>query len=76
MTRDSYRTADYDAPSGTIWVCTACGKSSKNRIEGDPRSWWDASCFMHAVLCEADSIVRDLQGRVTGAKAVVPETDP
>ena len=71
---DSYRTADYDAPPGTVWVCSACGKTAQNRIEGSPG--WDESCFLRAVLCEADSLVIDIDGRIRNAKLVERDTDP
>lgn len=38
------------APTGAIWVCGACGKTSKDRY-GDPDSSWDESCMMNSVLC-------------------------
>lgn len=42
------------APDGAIWVCGACGKTSKDRY-GDALSdrGWDTSCAMNAVLCKA-----------------------
>lgn len=39
----------YDAPTGAIWVCGACGRVSKNRA-----SVGDESCFLNAVLCHDD----------------------
>ena len=41
----------YDAPTGTVWVCGACGKAAKNRATGDISRGWDESCMMHATLC-------------------------
>jgi hypothetical protein len=41
------------APEGQIWVCGACGKTSKDRY-GDRNSSWDESCALNAVLCYAD----------------------
>jgi len=38
------------APTGTIWVCGACGKTAKDRY-GDTGSSWDESCMLNAVLC-------------------------
>jgi hypothetical protein len=48
------------APEGTIFVCGACGKTSKS-IYGDrnPGLGWDESCMLNAVLCEADSFEKD-----------------
>jgi hypothetical protein len=37
------------APAGTVWVCAACGKTARDRFEGE--RGWDVSCFMNAVLC-------------------------
>lgn len=36
----------YDAPDGQIWVCAACGKHNKNRVDVG-----DESCFLNATLC-------------------------
>lgn len=41
------------APDKQIWVCTACGKTSKDRY-GDPGSSWDESCMLNSILCHAD----------------------
>lgn len=49
----------------SIWVCIVCGKSARER-EG----LHDVSCYIHAIECEEDSIVRDEYGRVVEAKAV------
>lgn len=38
------------APAGAIWVCSACGKTSKDRY-GDKNSSWDESCMMNSFLC-------------------------
>ncbi len=35
---------------GEIFVCAACGKTSKQRVPTGG-SEWDESCMMHAVLC-------------------------
>lgn len=41
------------APPGTIWVCGACGKTSKDRY-GDRSSSWDESCVLNSVLCHEE----------------------
>lgn len=41
---------DVDAPDGMVWVCFACGKTSKNRVT-DWTLGWDESCAFKAVLC-------------------------
>ncbi len=41
------------APLDQIYVCDACGKTSRDKYGfGQEHSYgWDASCMMHAVLC-------------------------
>lgn len=41
------------APAGQIWVCAACGKTSRDEygIEGEHSYGWDESCALNAVLC-------------------------
>jgi hypothetical protein len=38
------------AGPGEIFVCSACGKTSKRRTPTG-RGGWDESCMMHAILC-------------------------
>lgn len=51
-----------EAPLGQVYVCGACGKTSRNRAgfvnDGTPRGGpsvaspgWDESCMLNAVLC-------------------------
>lgn len=40
---------DNIAPEGQIWVCGACGRSTKDR--SDLSFEWDESCFLNSVLC-------------------------
>ena len=44
------------APAGQIFVCGACGKTSKNIYGEDPNNpfSWDESCMLNAVLCYED----------------------
>jgi hypothetical protein len=63
-----------EAPEGTVWVCSACGKASKYRDRGTPdhkflSRGWDVSCYMHAVLCSEDSVEIGPTGRVIKAIA-------
>lgn len=46
------------APEGAVYVCSACGKRSKD-LYGQQKidHWWDESCILHAVLCKEDSLV-------------------
>lgn len=41
------------APDGQIFVCGACGKTSKSIYGEDPDNpiGWDESCMLNAVLC-------------------------
>ena len=42
----------------TIWVCTACGKVSKDRYGSKGTSkGWDESCFVNSVLVKEDHLV-------------------
>lgn len=59
------------APDGQIFVCGACGKTSKS-IYGDELHGlgsWDESCMLNAVLCSEDSVVIE-HGRAIKAEAV------
>lgn len=40
------------APVGQIWVCAACGKTSRDQY-GDKGTRWDESCVLNSVLCWA-----------------------
>ena len=56
------------APSGHIYVCGACGKTSTTRygFDGTAMDGWDESCAMNAVLVKESQIVeRSPSGRVT-----------
>jgi len=48
---------DNKAPVGHVWVCQACGKRSKDKMEGTMDSSWDESCYMWSVLCNEKTIV-------------------
>lgn len=40
------------APDGQVYVCSACGKRSKDLYGNQPiDNMWDESCMLHAVLC-------------------------
>ena len=54
------------APEGQVYVCTACGKRSKDRY-GDQKidDGWDASCMVCALLSYEKGIELDEHGRVT-----------
>lgn len=56
--------AEWTAPEGAVWVCGACGKHGPQRDRVG-----DESCFMHAVLCKADSLILGPDGRAKGATA-------
>lgn len=46
-----------EAPDNMVWVCGACGKTSRTRygFDADNKNvcdrGWDASCMANAVLC-------------------------
>jgi len=44
------------APDGQIWVCGACGKTSKYRYADERGGMWDSSCMTWAVLCFEDKV--------------------
>lgn len=48
---DPYAVGDYVAPEGQIWVCGACGKTSRSKYGNQAQYGWDESCVMNAVLC-------------------------
>jgi hypothetical protein len=53
------------APEGQVFVCGACGKSAKRRVDVG-----DESCWLHSVLCYEDGIIRNERGLIVSAKAV------
>lgn len=60
--------AKYEAPSGFLWVCSACGRNGTNRADIG-----DESCFMNAVLCHEK---RDLAtGKWVAAKLNAAEAN-
>lgn len=38
------------APPGTVWVCSACGKTNRDRFATSDFGW-DESCMLRSVLC-------------------------
>lgn len=44
------------APAGQVWVCPACGRRARDRVEGGISRGWDSSCYSHAVLCWEASV--------------------
>jgi hypothetical protein len=64
------------AAEGTMFVCAACGKRSRDRYGFDPIDpGWDESCMLHAVLCREDSLVMSPSGRVAEVKdgGIIPK---
>jgi len=59
---DPYGVGNYEAPPGQIWVCGACGKTSRDKY-GEKRisRGWDESCMMNAVLCHDPPEMKDNQ---------------
>lgn len=58
---------DQKAKKGQIFVCCACGKTSKTRY-GDEGTGWDESCMLNAVLCYKDKLEYKEDGRVKNIK--------
>jgi hypothetical protein len=58
------------AGPGEVFVCTACGRRSKDRYgEQKIHSGWDTSCCTNAVKCrEEDLIIDPKNGTVNGLK--------
>jgi hypothetical protein len=52
-----YLEGTVEAPDNMVWVCGACGKTSRTRYGFDKQNknvcdrGWDASCMCNAVLC-------------------------
>lgn len=54
------------AEPGQIFVCSACGKRSKDLYGNQSLShYWDVSCVLNAVLCKEDHLTIDDHGIVT-----------
>lgn len=58
------------APVGAIWVCTACGKTTRDRYGIDESSaiGWDASCMLNSILCRDDETLVKKGSRVTSCE--------
>jgi hypothetical protein len=63
------------APEGTIYVCLACGKTSKTRYGFDEQNkrtsmpGWDESCMMNCDLFKIkDLVLSPTSGRVQGLR--------
>jgi hypothetical protein len=57
------------ADQGLIFVCSACGKQSRDRYGDQAVSrGWDESCVLNAVLCVENSLVI-VDGRAMAAVA-------
>jgi hypothetical protein len=69
------------AGPGEVFVCSACGRRSKDR-DGNQKihSGWDTSCRTHAVKCREEDLVLDPQnGTVKALKkgaTPIPTKDP
>lgn len=56
------------AGEGQVFVCDACGKRSKDKYGNQAiDAEWDASCMLHAILCDEKSLVIE-NGRVIKAE--------
>jgi len=58
------------APAGKVWVCIACGKTSRSRFGFDKDNknccdpGWDVSCALNARLYDESQLERGPSGRV------------
>ena len=52
------------APNGAVWVCGACGRHGKDRY-----TLGEASCVLHAILCEEGSVKTREDGTVYEVRA-------
>lgn len=60
---------DRIASKGRIWVCLACGKTSRDKYGDKESSYgWDVSCVMNCQLFDKDLLVYDKHGRVKQVK--------
>lgn len=53
------------APEGKVYVCCACGKTSRGLYGSQSDHGWDESCMLNAVLANEIDCVRSAGGRVT-----------
>jgi len=55
------------APAGFVFVCLACGKTSRGQWGTDSMPGWDASCKMNSSLVPEVNLVRSTEsGLVIG----------
>jgi len=62
------------APEGKVWVCCACGKTSKDsygiKFPKETSRGWDASCVLNCQLFNKDKLVFDIDnGRVVEVRS-------
>lgn len=62
------------APEGKIFVCGACGKTSKE-LHGGPTAmpFWDESCALNAVLANEADCVKRPDGHVSKVNGKVEQ---
>jgi len=61
------------APKGKVWVCCACGKTSKDRyglrFPEETTRGWDESCLLNSQLFDKDKLIySEGEGRVLEVK--------
>lgn len=56
--------AEEIAPEGKIWVCGACGKTSRGDYGTGSDYGWDESCMLNAVLCYEEKRIDPRDGIV------------
>jgi len=56
------------APPHYVFVCRACGKTSKGQWGAESMDGWDESCAINSVLAREIDVVRDVRGFVVEIK--------
>lgn len=59
------------APEGKIYVCGACGKTSRGLYGSGGDYGWDESCMLNALLCNETGLVRGEGGKVVQVNGAV-----
>ena len=66
--------ANKTADEGNLWVCQACGKTSKDRYGFDGADpGWDESCMLNSMEVQKSRLVFSEGGRVIEIKPKVSD---
>ena len=64
------------APPGHVWVCLACGKTSKTQFGFDEKNQncadrgWDESCMLNSQIFQESQLLKDDLGRVISVEEI------